>query len=209
MTPSVLRDSQFQEICNWSNAEKMLMPCLMGRDWNAVRLGEIAAIPFVGTMVLTFVLRCSTKDQAIPVTDFMVQCWNQTLETVKHAAVKNAEAEGYMVKTLHELLNEQEAYGTPMYVISNPRMFLGAGVLYSEQMRKQLTQYFVQDMLILPASIHEVLAIPASSEISLSELHKMVRSVNQSVSCSIQLSDEIYLLRKTDAAFVLIKEDKK
>ena len=209
MTLSVLQDSQFQEICNWSNAEKILMPCLMGRDWNAAQLGEIAAIPFVGTIALTFVLRCSTPNQAIPVTDFMIQCWNQTLETVKNVAVKNAEAEGCMVKTLHELLGEQGVHSTPMYVISNSEMFLGAGVLCSEQMRRQLTQHFAQDMLILPASIHEVLAIPADSEIPLLKLRKMVQSVNQSGNRSMQLSDEIYLLRKIDAAFVLIKQDKK
>ena len=77
----------------------------------------------------------------------------------------------------------------------------GASVIISEQIRKDLCQRFGQDMYILPSSIHELLLVPADGKVPVSELQKLVESVNrESVSSLDRLSDSVYLLHADDAS---------
>ena len=64
-----------------------------------------------------------------------------------------------------------------MFVLSNKRKMNGASIiLYNEQL-EQLSDKLNDDLLIMPSSIHEVLAVPASS-MDAADLKQMVREVN-------------------------------
>lgn len=64
-----------------------------------------------------------------------------------------------------------------MFVLSNKRKINGASIiLYNEQLA-QLSEKLNDDLLIMPSSIHEVLAVPASSMNAI-DLKQMVREVN-------------------------------
>ena len=208
MTPPVLQDSQFQAMHHWSDMKKHLMPCLMGRDWNAVNWNDIPYLPFVGTMNMTFALRCG-ENKAVQLTNYMAARWNQSVDTLRETAVKNIETQGCVIKRLDTLLEYHALDDIPIYVISNPSMFLGAGVLCSEQLRIQAAQSFAHNMFILPASIHEVLAVPADTSVQARQLREMVQAVNHSDRDFQRLSDEIYLLKKEDADFLAVDLDKK
>lgn len=67
--------------------------------------------------------------------------------------------------------------GPGMFVLSNKRKINGASIiLYNEQLA-QLSEKLNDDLLIMPSSIHEVLAVPASSMNAI-DLKQMVREVN-------------------------------
>lgn len=64
-----------------------------------------------------------------------------------------------------------------MFVLSNERKINGASIiLYNEQLA-ELSDKLSDDLLIMPSSIHEVLAVPASSMDAI-DLKQMVREVN-------------------------------
>lgn len=198
MTLPVLQDSQFQAMYRWPNVKSHLLPCLIGKNWNAVNWNDIPHLPFVGTMNMAFALQCG-KNRAIQITNDMAVQWNQSVDTLKATAIKNIEMQGCVIKRLDALLEDDVLDDCPIYVISNPSMFLGAGVLCSEQLRIQLTQNFARNMFILPASIHEVLAVPADTSVQAVQLCEIVGSVNHSDRDFQRLSDEIYLLHKDTA----------
>ena len=60
-------------------------------------------------------------------------------------------------------------------------------------MLEKVDQLFPEGFYILPSSVHELLVIPKSLEISPRELGKMVRAISRSeVAKEDQLSDRVY-----------------
>ncbi|MCI9532981.1 MAG: hypothetical protein HFH38_14975 [Lachnospiraceae bacterium] len=82
----------------------------------------------------------------------------------------------------------------PMYVVSNRQRQNGAAsLLYQEEM-EQVSQKLGGSFYILPSSVHEVIAIPASAAKSPQELSRIVKEINLAeVSPEEVLSDCVYL----------------
>ncbi len=81
----------------------------------------------------------------------------------------------------------------PMYVLSNQQRINGAGCILYEGALKGVAQELGDDLYLLPSSIHEVIAIPASQAKSPSLLALLVREINATeVSPDEILSDNVY-----------------
>lgn len=87
-----------------------------------------------------------------------------------------------------------------MYVLTNSTGINGAGCLLYEGILKDFASSIDSDLVILPSSIHEVLIIPYSKDISFNELSEVVFSINRDeVLEEDRLSNHIYLYsRSTD-----------
>lgn len=78
---------------------------------------------------------------------------------------------------LREVDLEEQGSGYPMYIITNKSKVYGAGsMLYVESLHKLATK-LNSDLMILPSSIHEVIAIPDNNA-DINELRNMVKTVN-------------------------------
>lgn len=64
-----------------------------------------------------------------------------------------------------------------MFVLSNERKINGASIILYNEPLAELSDKLSDDLLIMPSSIHEVLAVPASSMDAI-DLKQMVREVN-------------------------------
>lgn len=93
-------------------------------------------------------------------------------------------------------LLDAESPRTPepgLYVLSNQSKVKGAAVLSYPGVLEKVDQLFPEGFYILPSSVHELLVIPKSLEISPRELGEMVRAINRSeVAKEDQLSDRVY-----------------
>ncbi len=86
----------------------------------------------------------------------------------------------------------------PMYVLSNSSGLNGAGCLLYEGILKDFASCISSDLIILPSSIHEVLIIPYSKDISFDELAETVFSINQEeVPEEDRLSNHIYFYSRS------------
>lgn len=97
-----------------------------------------------------------------------------SVEELDEAAMINTSKVGFTVQSMYEVMAEMMHIdestveemcegGTGMFVLSNKRKINGASIiLYNEQLA-QLSEKLNDDLLIMPSSIHEVLAVPASS----------------------------------------------
>ena len=84
-----------------------------------------------------------------------------------------SDSEQQDLKDVIDMTNPNE-----MYILSNPsKMFGAASVLDTETIPK-VCDIMGDDVFIIPSSIHEVLVIPMSSDISLAALSAMVQQVN-------------------------------
>ncbi|GLB29083.1 hypothetical protein LAD12857_10060 [Lacrimispora amygdalina] len=95
-------------------------------------------------------------------------------------------------------LFEPSPLSPPMYVLTNTFGAHGAACMFYEGILKDFAERTDGDLIILPSSIHEVLMIPYSSQISYEELAQTVFSINQEeVAKEDRLSNHIYHYSKS------------
>ena len=99
-----------------------------------------------------------------------------SVEELDEAAMINTSKVGFTVQSMYEVMAEMmhiDESTVEEMCEGGPGMFV---ILYNEQLA-QLSEKLNDDLLIMPSSIHEVLAVPASSMNAI-DLKQMVREVN-------------------------------
>lgn len=108
------------------------------------------------------------------------------------------------MKTLNEMLSGISGIpveqipdpGIEVYVVSNDKGINGATAMLYVDVFYELSQKVGDDLYILPSSIHEVLAIPASYG-EPEELARMVREINMGeVALEERLSNQVYCFNR-------------
>lgn len=91
-----------------------------------------------------------------------------------------------------------------IYVLTNRCKLYGAACILYPDMLKDIAAKLGSSLYILPSSIHEVLLIPATNDISTAELNRMVCEVNDSqVADEEILSDHIYYYSLPEEALTM------
>lgn len=95
---------------------------------------------------------------------------------------------------------DTEPLSPPMFVLANHTGINGATCMFYEGILKDFAACTDSDLIILPSSIHEVLIIPNSKNVSIDELAETVFAINQEeVPEEDRLSNHIYFYsRSTD-----------
>lgn len=75
---------------------------------------------------------------------------------------------------------DMEEPETPMYCLTNAGKMNGASLILNEEVMKSVGEVLGDDLYILPSSVHEVMLVPVSSQIELSQLQNMVAEINGS-----------------------------
>lgn len=127
-----------------------------------------------------------------------------SIEELDEAAARNTEKIGFVVQSMAEEMAEMigmseaeemaEAMsgGYQMFVLSNTRKSNGANIILYGKELAALAERIDDDFFILPSSIHELIAIPAS-QVEADALKQMVRDVNDvAVSEEEVLGYEVY-----------------
>lgn len=92
-----------------------------------------------------------------------------------------------------DTLTEMPADSHPFYVLSNTSGVNGACCIFYKSVLKNFAEQMDSDLYILPSSVHEVLILPDSDEVSCKDLHEMVLSINrEELPPSDLLSNHIY-----------------
>lgn len=98
---------------------------------------------------------------------------------------------------------------SPLYVMTNRTGINGASVILYDGVLRDFAETLGSDLVILPSSIHETLAIPYEEHLNAAELENMVRSINRTeVPPEDILSNSVYRYdRETDSVCVLSSKD--
>ena len=97
----------------------------------------------------------------------------------------------------------------PFSILSNSSGVYGAGCLVYSNVIKNFADTVEQDVIILPSSIHEVLLLPDTGNISYGEMTRLVTHINDTeVPKTDQLSNEVYIYsRKLDSISMASEPD--
>lgn len=98
--------------------------------------------------------------------------------------------------------DEQETSG--MYLLSNTFNMYGAAAMLYPDVWERIADCLHSDLIILPSSCHEVMVLPYTEEVSVSDLADMVFTINRNnLMPKDILSDSIYLYRRAEKRIVI------
>ena len=137
----------------------------------------------------------------IQVTNAMLRQTGVAAEELKAAALKNMSGTVDIMR-MSEMLTQ--LMGTsmpgcddslPMYVVTNKNRLFGAASILLDEVKDRLREILGDDYYILPSSIHEILAIPASAGRDAFEFLQMVTEINRDqVAIEDRLVDNVYMV---------------
>ena len=191
-----------ESIGSYEAVKDKLMIQLIGREGNE---GMLRTIPHhsIEDMEIVYRLRVQDAEMGLAsalVTNSMLGHYGITAEQLRQDAFASAVSHTpFEIKTMAEVLNELMGAEIipqdelPMYVASNKERIHGAGVIAYPEFMKEASKRLGGDFYVLPSSIHEVILIPDTPDVSVLELQGIVQSVNvEQVAPEERLNDHIY-----------------
>lgn len=191
-----------ESIGSYEAVKDKLMIQLIGREGNE---GMLRTIPHhsIEDMEIVYRLRVQDTETGLAsalVTNSMLGHYGITAEQLRQDAFASAVSHTpFEIKTMAEVLNELMGAEIipqdelPMYVASNKERIHGAGVIAYPEFMEEAAKRLGGDFYVLPSSIHEVILIPDTPDVSALELQGIVQSVNvEQVAPEERLSNHIY-----------------
>lgn len=204
---------------SYEQAKEMLFPELIPQKGNEALL---SAHPHdkVEDLAVLYRLDLHSGDgtmMSARVNQAMLDVFGVSAEQMRQDALENApKTHPAIIRSLQEVLGEMTGItpapvadeGIPMlYVASTGTMNRGAGVLAYPGFLQEVSEKIGGNFFILPSSIHELLFLKDTGDISPQELADIVKSVNASeVSPQDQLSDHVYHYDGKDRVFELAEK---
>ena len=132
---------------------------------------------------------------------------------LEEAARRNTEAMGFTVQDAGEALGIQgDRFPESMYVLTNRESLYGASIMLYEDYFLRLAERAGTDLYILPASIHELIAVPAVNG-ELAGLQNIVKEINgteEAISPGEVLSNNVYWYsREGGLTYAVVTSDTK
>lgn len=186
-----LRDCLFLKLVNYEKNKDLLKEC-----------------PYVAFFDLAIVFRflVSKDDDKIAsalIKNKDMESWNMTVEELYEMGKENTlRLFKPSLNSLEDVLNnmfdgmiKKDSYS--LQVLTNESGVNGAIYMTYENLLREYADEIQRDLYILPSSIHEVLLMPYTDELSREELSGMVRDINEYVVDDMDyLSDEVYFFSR-------------
>ena len=223
-----LSEEEIDRFLFWEKARKQVVFRFINREWNASQLSELPHREYLDLAVVYSICFPRGEDMYLGrVDNTHLELWGIDEKELYQAAMENTPILlGDQMVELRKVLKEMspcmpwvederdDGFNQPeLYILSNRVGTQGAtAVLYSTKV-KELAERKRSDLYLLPASVHELLAMPVNGGMPVEAILAMVRMVNlQDVQPMDQLSNNVYrYFRKTGEIMVIrnATEDRK
>ena len=105
-------------------------------------------------------------------------------------------------------LSELSEDGTNLFVITNREGFWGDGILLMKENLAKLSEMLDNSLVLIPSSVHEVIAVPDRGADFVHDCLSMLKDVNQStVDPKEQLSDNVYRYDRDTGGLTCLYKD--
>lgn len=95
----------------------------------------------------------------------------------------------------------------PMYILTNHDKMFGAFCIFYPHVQQHISDYLDASFYVIPSSIHEVILVPDSGQVSGHELRAMVTEINHShVEPMEVLSDNVYYYDREEGKLALFEK---
>ena len=165
------------------------------REWNQELLKQSPYEVIPGTDLCIYP-RVALQDASVRITNSLLDSQHLEPEEVLLAAKENVKSQGFEVTPMEELLGipiPDEA--VRMVVISNESRHCGAVAMTDEDTMNEVCERLGTDsIVIIPSSVHEVIAVPYDESSDLESLRAMIQEVNSTeLHEEERLSDQPYV----------------
>lgn len=203
-----------QDLTNYDAMKNKLSMDVVSAERNAEMLSNIPH-ERIEDMAVVYRLVLDSKDSGngtILVTNNLMEQFGVTQEQLHEDAMLNApEIRPSEIKGMSEMLSEMmgadmdpgmDSLDDKMFVATVPDKIHGAGVIAYPNFFEEAAEKVGGDFFVLPSSIHEILLVKDSGDMSVRDLENMVREVNATqVSPEEQLTDHVYHYDSKDHIF--------
>lgn len=198
-----------EKLGSWDVVKEYLRPRLINFRMNEQKLEHQPYVRILD-LAVTFVL--STKeilpdygDGVVAVSNYFMEKWEVSIETLYDQALMNMEQSGYSLKRIGatgdclwmdgENLGDQNKNAPNLHMFTSYVVGGAVAMLSTKFLSEACKRMNYENLYILPSSIHEVLLVNCRNH-SVSTLRSLVREVNENVVDSESfLSDEVYLFQ--------------
>lgn len=189
---------------DFENVRSRILFKLIHYEKNEALLCEVPHLKFLDLAIVFYCLVSVTPNGSatILIHNKHLNYWNVQVEDLYTFATENTPRLlpvsfcplTDMIKELCDSADITEAENNcNMYVLTNEQKLYGAGVLLYPNILQQLAKRLECDLFILPSSVHEVLILPVTPDLSASSLDQMVQEVNRTqLDADEILSDHVY-----------------
>lgn len=187
----------------YENVKGRIFMRFLNRDENEELLKKIPYVTYAGDIVIVFKIAMQQDAESVAsayVTNDFLSKWNIDVSVVLSDALENANSQGFRFVSLKDMMEEMTGadlggeLGMDMefpFVLSNSNGINGAvAIAYAaKQVREELgVNYYV-----IPSSVHEVLIIPETADITPEYMKEMIKDANlTAVTKADFLSNELY-----------------
>ena len=202
---------EIDNIMNYESIKDKIYPRLIGKmEWNNDEDGIVYSQYLDLKMIY-----CIDVDEidhgTIRVTEKLMETWNKKRAEIHINAMENLYHKkdatfNPMIDILKDMmpcasdqLDEIQFEESPLYVISNKDKIFGATSIFNKSFMREMLDKVGDDLVLLPSSVHEWIAMKYSDMPNIDELEDMVVNVNMTqVERQDWLSDHVYLYTRDD-----------
>lgn len=206
ITHEVAEKFDTEQITNFEMVKDRIVPKLVNREWNKELLKNRVHTDIAGDLSVTYQIMLKqdfSGNATVAITNQIMQMWSDvSMEDLHNLAIDNMKRLNQstfepMSMVLASMMGDDnpELLDLPenemMFVISNQSRINGASAILDKDLMASIVNDM--DVVLVPSSVHEWLAVKTSEDMDISSIKKMIHEVNETqVAQDEQLSDHPY-----------------
>ncbi|MCI6649010.1 MAG: DUF5688 family protein [Lachnospiraceae bacterium] len=187
----------FDEISDYEKAKEHIVPRLVSYSVNPEIFERRAYVPYLNIAVVFIYVISSKEDELVSfaINDEQVRTWGVSVKEIFRDSIETStKLFPPLIESIKEalpLIREEDF--RPFYVLTNSRKQYGAACVLYDNVLSDFAEKIGESFFLIPSSVHEMLLIPESFDIRVSEMRQMLLEVNDSVLKPEEvLSDRVY-----------------
>lgn len=183
---------------DYGSVRKNLMIRMCDPEWNKERLSQ-TVYTMQGDYAAIYYIRIGQDDEnfaTAAIKPEMLETWGVSMEQLHADAMAANRERNPILCNITEIMDEiifgiepknmlyeKEIFSpgvmeNPLYILTNDERMNGASLLLREDLLEQIGAVLKTDYYVLPSSCHEVMILPAFTELDITAMTEMVRDIN-------------------------------
>lgn len=166
---------------------------IINTGWNTELLKNTPHKPFLDLAVI-YEIHNHDHSMSVRVTNEMMEHFGISMSELEEYADRNKRA--YVITDIAEVLPDAKGAELSMYILTTADRYKGASVLMHPEIFEKCAKYTGCDLVVVPSSIHEVIAVPYDEEVGINTITNMIQMVNATeLLVTDRLSDHAYFYK--------------
>ena len=190
------------QIMDWEWSKNRLRAKLIGTERNKSVLEKSPHRQFLDLSIVYYVIVDEEEGAFVQIRNEQLSYWDKTEEDLYYQAMQNIQTEEELIiEDLQDVLQHhdiegKEARGKCIMCTNSNKIFGAIMITWERSLQKLKEKLGSDEFIVLPSSVHEVLAVPLNEKSEWKGLKEIVKDVNDTmVDQEEVLGDSLYLYK--------------